>query len=95
MPNDALMKDKVQKPKKSGLHSYFQPAIDRVAALDPTDTLLNLLGVAKSAPTAPPAAQQGDYNFIPSAPELGGDLMTQAMNRQNKVKKTFGKIPGR
>ena len=83
-----------QKPKASkGLSSFFQPAIDTIAALDPTDTLLQLLSGVKKVP--PPMAQEGDYNFIPSAPELGDPLLEQSMNRQNKIKQTFGKIPGR
>jgi len=90
MPNDG------KKPKASrGLSSYFQPAIDTVAAMDPTGVLLNLLSGVKSAPPAPqPTLQQDDFNFIPKSPELI-DPMTEMMNRQGKIKQTFGKIPGR
>ena len=82
MPNNA----------KRGLSAFFQPAIDTVAALDPTDTLLQLLSGVKKAP--PPVAAPDDYNFIPQSPDMD-PLLNEAMNRQNKVKSTFGKIPGR
>lgn len=86
--------DKAMKPKASrGLMDFFRPAVDTVAAMDPTDTLLQLLSGVKKTP--PATAAPDDYNFIPSAPELGDPLLEQAMNRQNKVKSTFGKIPGR
>ena len=78
-------------PKK-GLSAFFQPAIDTVAALDPTDTLLQLLSGVKKVP--PPVATPDDYNFVPQSQDLD-PLVTQGMNRQNKIKQTFGKIPGR
>ena len=90
MPNDSMLK----KPKASrGLVDYFRPAIDTVAAMDPTDTLLQLISGVRKA-ESPPAAVEGDYNFIPSAPEMD-PMATEMMNRQNKIKQTFGKIPGR
>ena len=84
----------LDKPKKAsrGLADFFRPAIDTVAALDPTDTLLQLLSGVKKV--APPTLQEGDYNFVPTNPQLD-DPMTEMLNRQGKIKQTFGKIPGR
>ena len=91
MPNESVL---AKKPKASrGLMDFFRPAVDTVAAMDPTDTLLQLLSGAKPVDRAPMAAPE-DYNYIPKAPELG-DPLTEMMNKQNKIKSTFGKIPGR
>jgi hypothetical protein len=99
MPNDLMEYNQkkpllAKKPKANrGLMDFFRPAVDTVAAMDPTDTLLKLLSGVQSVPNQPTASPE-DYNYIPSAPELG-DPLTEMMNRQTKVKSTFGKIPGR
>jgi len=93
MPNDALQKQKVKSPAASrGLSQFFQPAINTVAGMDPTGVLLQLLGKGPVEPT--PTATPDDYGFIPTTPQLD-DPTTSMMNRQNKIKSTFGKIPGR
>lgn len=96
MPNDALQKQAVKPPKASrGLSSFFQPAINTVAGMDPTGVLLQLLGKGPVGPMEPPpTTMPDDYGFIPPTPQLD-DPTTQMMNRQNKIKSTFGKIPGR
>ncbi len=96
MPNDLLSMNSAPKPMKPkasrGLSAFFQPAIDTVAALDPTDTLLQLLSGVKKP--APPTLEEGDYNFVPPTPQFD-PIMEEAMNRQGKVKQVLGKIPGR
>lgn len=94
MPGDVnIQKQKTTQPKASrGLSQFFQPAINTVAGMDPTGVLLQLLGKGPVEPT--PVATPDDYGFIPSSPQLD-DPTTQMMNRQSKIKSTFGKIPGR
>ena len=93
MPGEQNLQKQAVKPKASrGLSQFFQPAINTVAGMDPTGVLLQLLAGGKTEPT--PAAQPDDYNFIPPTPQLDDPTMGM-MNRQNKIKSTFGKIPGR
>lgn len=77
--------------KKSALMEFFQPLVDKASALDPTDILMKLLG--KREADTPPLSPI-DPNYVAPSPQLN-DPLTDMMNRQGNIKKTFGKIPGR
>ncbi len=96
MPGEQNLPKQAVKPKASrGLSSFFRPAINTVAGMDPTGVLLQLLGKGPVGPMEPPpTTMPDDYGFVPASPQLD-DPMTNMMNRQNKIKSTFGKIPGR
>lgn len=77
--------------KKSALMEFLQPIIDKVNTVDPGDILSKILG-SREAET--PMLEPVDPNYIPPSMSTP-DPLTELMNRQGNVKKTFGKIPGR
>lgn len=77
--------------KKSALMEFLQPIIDKATSVDPGDILSKILG-GRTPET--PELSPVDPNYIPSSPQLD-DPLTQMMNRQGNIKKTFGKIPGK
>jgi hypothetical protein len=77
--------------KKSALREFFQPLVDKAAQLDPRDILMQLLGPREME--TPPISPV-DPMYTDPSPQLN-DALTDMMNRQSNIKKTFGKIPGR
>lgn len=70
--------------KKKGL---FETFADKAESVDPTGLVKKLRG----KPAVEKTTEKDEYNYIPKANDLD-DLVTQGMNRQTKVKKTFGKL---
>lgn len=77
--------------KRSALMEFLQPIIDNVNSIDPGDILSKILG-SREAET--PMLKPIDPNYISPSSQLG-DPLTDMMNRQGNIKKTFGKIPGK